>query len=90
MKTLVRICLLITLSLIYSFASAQARLSEQETIFSAMELLQHWIKRYGIPLALYTDKKNVYVVDEQTRQSRAHHMLDGIPHAGPRAGVRFG
>lgn len=46
-------------------------LSEQETIFSAMELLWKWIARYGRPRALYTDKKNVYVVDEKTRQLAA-------------------
>lgn len=48
-----------------------ARLSEQETIFSAMDLLWQWIDRYGIPLALYADKKNVYVVDEKTRERAA-------------------
>ena len=48
-----------------------ARLSEEETIFSAMQLLWQWIERYGIPRALYTDKKNVYVVDEKTRQRAA-------------------
>jgi hypothetical protein len=36
-----------------------------------MELLWRWIDRYGIPRALYTDKKNVYVVDEKTRQRAA-------------------
>jgi transposase len=46
-------------------------LSEQETIFSAMELLWKWIERSGIPRALYTDKKNVYVVDEKTRKLAA-------------------
>lgn len=48
-----------------------ALLAEQETIFSAMQLLWRWIDRYGIPRALYTDKKNVYVVDEKTRQRAA-------------------
>jgi molybdenum-dependent DNA-binding transcriptional regulator ModE len=48
-----------------------AHLSEEETIFSAMELLWQWIDRYGIPRALYTDKKNVYVVDEKTRARAA-------------------
>lgn len=47
------------------------RLSEQETIFSAMELLWQWLDRYGIPGALYTDQKNVYVVDEKTRERAA-------------------
>ena len=48
-----------------------AHLSAEETIFSAMELLWQWIDRYGIPRALYTDKKNVYVVDEKTRARAA-------------------
>ena len=33
----------------------------QETTSAAMRLLWRWIERYGIPMALYTDKKNVYV-----------------------------
>lgn len=42
-----------------------AWLAEEETIFAAMKLLWLWIERYGIPQSLYTDKKNVYVVDEK-------------------------
>ena len=49
----------------------KAHLSEEETIFAAMELLWQWIDCYGIPRALYTDKKNVYVVDEKTRERAA-------------------
>ena len=33
----------------------------QETIWAAARLLRTWIERYGIPRALYTDWKNVYV-----------------------------
>ena len=33
----------------------------QETIWAAARLLRAWIERYGIPRALYTDWKNVYV-----------------------------
>ncbi len=46
-------------------------LAEEETIFAAMKLLWLWIARYGIPQSLYTDKKNVYVVDEKTREKAA-------------------
>jgi transposase len=46
-------------------------LAEEETIFAAMRLLWQWIERYGIPQSLYTDKKNVYVVDEKTREKAA-------------------
>ena len=58
------------------------RFSEQETIFSAMELLWRWIDRYGIPRALYTDKKNVYVVDEKTRQLAAESGVEVLTQVG--------
>ena len=35
--------------------------SEEETIWAAAGVLRRWIERYGVPLALYTDWKNVYV-----------------------------
>jgi hypothetical protein len=38
-----------------------ARLGAQETIWAAVEVLRRWIEAYGVPLALYTDWKNVYV-----------------------------
>ena len=38
-----------------------ARLGDQETIWAAVEVLRRWIEAYGVPLALYTDWKNVYV-----------------------------
>jgi transposase len=37
------------------------RLGTQETIWAAVGVLRAWIERYGIPHALYTDWKNVYV-----------------------------
>jgi transposase len=36
------------------------RFGEQETIWAAADVLQAWIKEYGVPRALYTDWKNVY------------------------------
>ena len=33
----------------------------QETTVAAMVLLWRWVEKYGIPQALYTDKKNVYL-----------------------------
>jgi transposase len=35
--------------------------AEEETIWAAAGVLRRWIKRYGVPGALYTDWKNVYV-----------------------------
>jgi transposase len=37
------------------------RLGEEETIWAAVGVLKAWIGRYGVPQALYTDWKNVYV-----------------------------
>jgi transposase len=37
------------------------RFGAQETIWAAAGLLRTWIEQYGIPRALYTDWKNVYV-----------------------------
>lgn len=37
------------------------RFGAQETIWAAVAVLRTWIERYGIPRALYTDWKNVYV-----------------------------
>jgi transposase len=37
------------------------RFDAQETIWAAVGVLRAWIERYGLPRALYTDWKNVYV-----------------------------
>jgi transposase len=37
------------------------RFGTQETIWAAVAVLRRWIEQYGIPRALYTDWKNVYV-----------------------------
>lgn len=40
-------------------------LDHEETTEAAMNLLRQWIVRYGIPQALYTDRKNVYVTERE-------------------------
>ena len=37
------------------------RLGKEETIWAAVGVLRAWIEDYGVPQALYTDWKNVYV-----------------------------
>jgi transposase len=49
-----------------------ARLGDQETIWAAVEVLRLWIEAYGVPLALYTDWKNVYV-----REPTAEEQVTG-------------
>jgi transposase len=50
-----------------------ARLGAEETIWAAAELLRRWIEAYGVPLALYTDWKNVYV-----REPTAEEQATGV------------
>lgn len=40
-------------------------MSEEETTRAAMRLLWSWITRYGVPVALYTDRKNVYITERE-------------------------
>ncbi len=53
-----------------------ARFSKEETTFAAMDLLEAWIGRYGIPVSLYVDRKTVYVTD---REPTAEEQLAGLP-----------
>ena len=45
--------------------TTMALMADQESTGAAMRLLWSWIERYGIPKALYTDKKNVFVTDRE-------------------------
>lgn len=40
---------------------SDGRFSDEETTWAAAAVLRHWIEQYGIPQALYTDWKTVYV-----------------------------
>lgn len=66
-----------------------AMLSEEETTFAAMRVLWRWIETYGIPRALYTDQKNVYVVDEKSRLRAQHRGEEAVTQFG-RACQRLG
>jgi hypothetical protein len=48
---------------------------EEETMFGAMIVLKMWIERYGIPFALYCDKKNAFVL---TREPTDAEILAGM------------
>jgi transposase len=50
------------------------RIGEQETIWSAVGVLTAWMEKYGVPRALYTDWKNVYV-----REPTPKEVLHGTP-----------
>jgi len=46
-------------------------LGDEETIWAAARILRQWIDKHGVPLALYTDWKNVYV-REPTAKEELH------------------
>jgi hypothetical protein len=50
-----------------------ARMGDQETIWAAARVLRCWIENHGVPQALYTDWKNVYV-----REPTSKEILNGI------------
>lgn len=54
-------------------STVEARLEDQETIWAAAHVLRQWIGKYGVPLALYTDWKNVYA-----REPTEKELLKGI------------
>ena len=45
-----------------------AVLGAQETIWTAAGVLRRWIEQYGVPVALYTDWKTVYVKEATEQQ----------------------
>jgi len=54
-------------------------LRDQETTDAAMELLWAWIEYYGIPQAVYCDRKNAFVID---REPTIEEQLRGeVPHS---------
>jgi transposase len=53
---------------------AQGWFSAEESIWAAVAVLRRWIERYGVPQALYTDWKNVYV-----RPPNAQERMRGEP-----------
>src|SRR5262250_1555533 len=42
-------------------SQTQARMGKEETIWAAAGVLGRWIEKHGVPRALYTDWKNVYI-----------------------------
>jgi hypothetical protein len=45
-----------------------SELHEQETTWAAVEVLRAWIEKYGVPHALYTDWKNVYLREPTAKE----------------------
>jgi len=72
--------------------TAEALFSPEETTWAAMDLLEQWVCRYGIPVSIYVDGKNVYVTDrEQTPQEQLQAMpaLTQFGRACHKLGIRI-
>lgn len=52
-----------------------AHIEDQETTLGALRLLMLWILKYGIPQAIYCDKKSVYYTD---REPTVEEQIAGI------------
>jgi len=52
---------------------ALGRFSSEETTWAAADLLEAWVRQYGVPKALYCDWKNVY-----KRQPTSREAIEGI------------
>jgi transposase len=57
-----------------------SRMGAEETIWTAAGVLRAWIGEYGVPSALYTDWKNVYVVEPTVKQ--ALHGIEPVTQFG--------
>jgi transposase len=51
-------------------STVHCQFSEEETMWAAAGLLRRWIELHGVPRALYTDWKNVYVRTATEREQR--------------------
>jgi len=69
-----------------------SNLEEEETTAGAMTLLWKWIEEYGIPQALYTDRKNVYVASAEAAEKaklRGEECLTQFGRACKELGIRI-
>jgi hypothetical protein len=49
-------------------STVEAYMGDEETIWAAARVLRQWIDKYGVPLALYTDWKNVYLREPSEKE----------------------
>ena len=64
--------------------------SEEETTWAAANLLRAWIERHGVPKALYTDWKSVYVSEPTEKQKlRGEEPVSQFGRMCARLGIRI-
>ena len=64
-----------------------AWLGEAETTWAAVHVLRGWIANFGVPLALYTDWKNVYKMEPTANFRFAKFSLRCAGASDPRAAL---
>lgn len=72
--------------------TTMSMMTEEETTEAAMRLLWAWIERYGIPEALYVDRKNVFVIDREPtieEQLKGEIPLTHFGKACQKLGIRI-
>jgi len=71
-------------------SKTQSHLGQEETIWDAAKVLRLWIENYGVPLALYTDWKNLYKVAPTPKQKlRGEAPLTQFGRMCARLGIRI-
>jgi transposase len=66
------------------------RLGAEETIWAAVGALGAWMERYGVPRALYTDRKNLYVQEPSAQERmRGEQPLTQFGRLCQRLGIRI-
>jgi hypothetical protein len=72
--------------------TTEALLAEHESTEAAMMLLWRWIDRYGIPMSLYCDRKNVYITDREPtleEQLQGKEPLTAFGNACEKLGIEI-
>lgn len=68
-------------------------MDEEETTEAAMCLLWAWIDRYGVPEAIYTDRKNIFITDREptlsSEQLKGEEPLTHFGRACKKLGTRI-
>lgn len=67
-------------------------MDEEETTEAAMRTLLAWITRYGIPEALYADRKNIFITDREptlSEQLKGEEPLTHFGRACKKLGIRI-
>lgn len=75
-----------------SSGTTLSMMDEEETTEAAMRLLMAWIDLYGVPEAIYTDRKNIFITDREptlSEQLKGEEPLTHFGRACKKLGIRI-